>query len=371
MFLLALSVVLFCPAGLSEIGIFRLPGQASRIQTLKEVYDQGSQHDFPPYEDVHTVASLLKLYLRELPEPVVPFVFYDSFRNAAKLYETNQLEALDEFKRLLMQLPKVNFNVLKYLSRFLNEVQTHSDTNKMPSLNLATVFGPNLLRPQTNDPQTLMECNNVCTDFVCILIDRHEDFFPITADERPPKRLSVIVPPDDLVWHDNKLATRSIYAPKSPKHEPYRPRQNSAPISTLAPTMRKSSKVASMIEQFNNMRATSSASQLLTGVSKPELSSNGVGVHRPVISMPILTHHNGQPQNGLVDEEEELEDEAILPSLTRRLSGLERTQSDTLSSQVIVNSISKGMYSHCKIKYLPSEGAVMLVSDCCHRDGDP
>lgn len=64
------------------------------------------------------------------------------------------------------------------------------------------------------------------------------------------------------------------------------------------------SKVASMIEQFNNMRATNSASQFLTGVSKPELSSNGVGVHRPVISMPILTHHNGQPQNGLVDEEE-------------------------------------------------------------------
>jgi len=32
----------FCPAGLNEIGIFRLPGQASRIQTLKEVYDQGT-----------------------------------------------------------------------------------------------------------------------------------------------------------------------------------------------------------------------------------------------------------------------------------------------------------------------------------------
>ena len=64
------------------MGIFRLPGQASRIQALKELYDSGSQEDFSPTEDVHTVASLLKLYLRELPQPVVPFVLYDSYKQA-------------------------------------------------------------------------------------------------------------------------------------------------------------------------------------------------------------------------------------------------------------------------------------------------
>lgn len=64
------------------MGIFRLPGQASRIQALKELYDSGSQEDFSTSEDVHTVASLLKLYLRELPQPIVPFVFYDSYKQA-------------------------------------------------------------------------------------------------------------------------------------------------------------------------------------------------------------------------------------------------------------------------------------------------
>ena len=71
-------------AGISEVGIFRLPGQASRIHSLKETYDCGSQQDFSPSEDVHTVASLLKLYLRELPEPVVPHVYYESFKNATR-----------------------------------------------------------------------------------------------------------------------------------------------------------------------------------------------------------------------------------------------------------------------------------------------
>lgn len=51
---------------------------------LKEQYDAGSQEDFPPNEDVHTVASLLKLYLKELPEPVVPFALYTSYTDAVK-----------------------------------------------------------------------------------------------------------------------------------------------------------------------------------------------------------------------------------------------------------------------------------------------
>lgn len=66
------------------MGIFRLPGQASRIQALKDLHDLGTQEDFSSTEDVHTVASLLKLYLRELPEPVVPFVFYESYRQTLK-----------------------------------------------------------------------------------------------------------------------------------------------------------------------------------------------------------------------------------------------------------------------------------------------
>lgn len=76
------------------MGIFRLPGQASRIQAMKELYDSGSQQDFPISEDVHTVASLFKLYLRELPEPVVPFTFYQSYNQALEGTCTSSLNAI-------------------------------------------------------------------------------------------------------------------------------------------------------------------------------------------------------------------------------------------------------------------------------------
>lgn len=45
------------------------------------------------------------------------------------------------------------------LYRFLDEVQSHSNVNKMSVQNLATVFGPNILRPQIEDPVTIMEGN--------------------------------------------------------------------------------------------------------------------------------------------------------------------------------------------------------------------
>uniref|UniRef100_A0A3Q3XGV3 Rho-GAP domain-containing protein n=1 Tax=Mola mola TaxID=94237 RepID=A0A3Q3XGV3_MOLML len=49
------------------LGLFRLPGRASLV---KELYDAFY---------VHTVASLLKLYLRQLPEPLVPYSRYKEF----------------------------------------------------------------------------------------------------------------------------------------------------------------------------------------------------------------------------------------------------------------------------------------------------
>uniref|UniRef100_A0A3B3DXX9 Rho GTPase activating protein 25 n=1 Tax=Oryzias melastigma TaxID=30732 RepID=A0A3B3DXX9_ORYME len=59
--------------GLDEEGIFRLPGQDNAVKQFRDAFDAGERPSFPSDTDVHTVASLLKLYLRELPEPVVPW----------------------------------------------------------------------------------------------------------------------------------------------------------------------------------------------------------------------------------------------------------------------------------------------------------
>ncbi|KAJ8348255.1 hypothetical protein SKAU_G00268440 [Synaphobranchus kaupii] len=137
-------------------GLFRQPGQATLVKELQDAFDAGEKPSFDSSTDVHTVASLLKLYLRELPEPVVPFSRYQDFLLCGKHFLIDRKEGLLELKRLLHELPVANFNLLHYICQFLNEVQAYSSSNKMSTQNLATVFGPNILRPKAEDPESII-----------------------------------------------------------------------------------------------------------------------------------------------------------------------------------------------------------------------
>ncbi|XP_058473410.1 rho GTPase-activating protein 24 isoform X2 [Solea solea] len=168
--------------GLQEEGLFRLPGQANLVKELQDAFDCGEKPAFDCNTDVHTVASLLKLYLRELPEPVIPFQKYDDFLATAKLLGKDDEMGMKELRRLLESLPPVNHNLLKYICRFLDEVQSYSGVNKMSVQNLATVFGPNILRPKLEDPVAIMEGTVLVQQLMAILIGRHDVLFPCNED---------------------------------------------------------------------------------------------------------------------------------------------------------------------------------------------
>ncbi|XP_008564855.1 PREDICTED: rho GTPase-activating protein 22 isoform X1 [Galeopterus variegatus] len=171
--------------GLSEEGLFRLPGQANLVRDLQDSFDCGEKPLFDSTTDVHTVASLLKLYLRELPEPVVPFARYEDFLSCAQLLTKDEGEGTLELAKQVSDLPQANYNLLRYICKFLDEVQSHSDVNKMSVQNLATVFGPNILRPQIEDPVTIMEGTSLVQHLMTVLIHKHSQLFTATALEGP------------------------------------------------------------------------------------------------------------------------------------------------------------------------------------------
>ncbi|NXN09917.1 RHG24 protein, partial [Indicator maculatus] len=168
--------------GLKEEGLFRLPGQANLVKELQDAFDCGEKPSFDSTTDVHTVASLLKLYLRELPEPVVPYAKYEEFLSCAKLLSKEEEMGLKELVKQVKSLPAANYNLLKYICRFLDEVQSYSGINKMSVQNLATVFGPNILRPKVEDPLTIMEGTVVVQQLMSVMISKHEELFPKDTD---------------------------------------------------------------------------------------------------------------------------------------------------------------------------------------------
>uniref|UniRef100_A0A8C9XH42 Rho GTPase activating protein 22 n=1 Tax=Sander lucioperca TaxID=283035 RepID=A0A8C9XH42_SANLU len=178
--------------GLKEEGLFRAPGQTNHVRELQDAFDRGEKPVFDSTTDVHTVASLLKLYIRELPEPIIPFSKYTQFLSCAQLLTKDKAMGIIELGKQVKSLPQVNYNLLTYICKFLDVVQSHSNENKMSVQNLATVFGPNILRPRVEDPVTMMEGSSQVQHLMTVLISEHTRLYqreePETEAKIPPQQ---------------------------------------------------------------------------------------------------------------------------------------------------------------------------------------
>ncbi|XP_063788130.1 rho GTPase-activating protein 25 isoform X2 [Pseudophryne corroboree] len=168
--------------GLNEEGIFRLPGQDNLVKQLKEAFDAGERPSFSMDTDVHTVASLFKLYLRELPEPVVPWSQYENYLACERTISVDEEKGHQELMMQIKILPKENYNLLSFICRFLYEVQKNSGVNKMSIDNLAMVIGVNLLKPKTEEPVALMTGAPQIQKLMTVMISHQDKFFPKTND---------------------------------------------------------------------------------------------------------------------------------------------------------------------------------------------
>ncbi|CAB1322160.1 unnamed protein product [Coregonus sp. 'balchen'] len=171
--------------GLSEEGIFRLPGQDNTVKQFRDAFNAGERPSFPSDTDVHTVASLFKLYLRDLPEPVVPWTQYQDFLDCSPMLDPNSAAGRERLEKQITLLPRPNYNLLSYICRFLFEVQQNSKVNKMCVENLATVIGINLLKPQIEDPITMMKGTPQIQKLMTVMIRQHEALFPPSEDVAP------------------------------------------------------------------------------------------------------------------------------------------------------------------------------------------
>ncbi|NXW81970.1 RHG25 protein, partial [Alopecoenas beccarii] len=171
--------------GLSEEGIFRLPGQDNLVKQLRDAFDAGERPSFDRDTDVHTVASLFKLYLRELPEPVVPWTQYEDFLLCGQALEADERKGHQELLKQLSLLPRDNYNLLSYICRFLHEIQLNSGVNKMSVDNLATVIGVNLIRPKIEDPAIIMRGTPQIQKVMTVMISDHAELFPPSKDVPP------------------------------------------------------------------------------------------------------------------------------------------------------------------------------------------
>ncbi|XP_037016234.2 rho GTPase-activating protein 8 isoform X1 [Artibeus jamaicensis] len=130
--------------GLRTEGLFRRSASIQTVLEIQRLYNQGKPVNFDDYGDVHIPAVILKTFLRELPQPLLTFKAYEQILGITSVESSLRVTRC---RQILQSLPEQNYEVLKYLMGFLQEVSRESIFNKMNSSNLACVFGLNLIWP--------------------------------------------------------------------------------------------------------------------------------------------------------------------------------------------------------------------------------
>ncbi|XP_047198829.1 rho GTPase-activating protein 45 isoform X1 [Hippoglossus stenolepis] len=164
-------------------GIYRVNGVKTRVEKLCQAFENGKELVELSQCSPHDISNVLKLYLRQLPEPIMLFRLYNSLMGLAKESLQSESETpereeaepssvnsaggrgpelvdlgpdtnpdilvlVDKLKELLKELPKANIATLRYIIRHLRRIAELEEDNKMSPSNLGIVFGPSLMRPR-------------------------------------------------------------------------------------------------------------------------------------------------------------------------------------------------------------------------------
>nr|XP_028605697.1 rho GTPase-activating protein 12 isoform X7 [Podarcis muralis] len=133
--------------GLDVDGLYRVSGNLAVIQKLRFAVNHDEKLDLndSKWEDIHVITGALKMFFRELPEPLFTYTHFNDFVNAIKQEPRQRVHAV---KELIKQLPKPNQDTMQVLFKHLKRIVENGEKNRMTYQSIAIVFGPTLLKPE-------------------------------------------------------------------------------------------------------------------------------------------------------------------------------------------------------------------------------
>lgn len=180
---------------LKNEGLFRQSGKSTDIQDMKRSYDAGKYITLFNASDPHVVTGLLKLYLRSLPEPLIPFSSYEQFIS----YQKSSRGEMDKFRQLIDDLPLQNKILLKFLCLLLKRAASFEKQSKMNFNSLSIVIGPNIMRAEKEEMMKAMEESPLINFLTATMIEQADvlfnspalafydlNFFVLKRKQRPP-----------------------------------------------------------------------------------------------------------------------------------------------------------------------------------------
>ena len=139
---------------------------------------------------VHDAANILRRYLNQLPQPIVPLTFYERCRDPLRSHQAqavgdmeaqaqdvgdfNHDAAIITYQRLITELPPLNRQLLLYILDLLAVFASKSEHNRMTSANLAAIFQPGMLSHPSHDMEPPEY--RLSQDVIIFLIENQDNF---------------------------------------------------------------------------------------------------------------------------------------------------------------------------------------------------
>jgi len=154
--------------GVKTKGIFRISASKDELVKLRKQIDGGENMDVK-VDSPHIPAGMLKEWLRELSEPLIPTEVYPECVVAVKDMDKPAEDMSKEVMVIFEKLPDISKRVIKSLAVLLKDIAKENATNLMTIDNLAIVFAPSLLRCPSDDPMELLQNSKFETRFTSVL----------------------------------------------------------------------------------------------------------------------------------------------------------------------------------------------------------
>lgn len=145
---------LIAAGGLKSEGLFRLAGDVAEIARLKE---EMNKKVFQGSDNINTVATLIKVWFRELPEPL-----FDKVPTESIFYSSDADRCIAAYNGL----PEPSKTLLTWLLDLLCKTTEHAQINRMTPQNLAIVVAPNLYDTSSSDPMEGLVMSQKCVQFL-------------------------------------------------------------------------------------------------------------------------------------------------------------------------------------------------------------
>lgn len=186
--------------GVDKMGIFRLSANARTVRELlqacvglyeKRAGEEAMARLFAPYEgEVDVAASVLKAYLREQTQPLIPTTHHDRFVSVSGVDRLD--DRLEQLAQHAYELPDELKSILERLTRSLHMIQANQEVNRMDASNLAIVFAPSLLRAET-EGLDMVKIRSQCQVIETFIFHHNRIFTPEREEKARELRLKDVV----------------------------------------------------------------------------------------------------------------------------------------------------------------------------------